>query len=58
METRQRLETWPVIDAEFEPTTPSPTAIPEETSPIAVEVKRRIPKPVQVASFIGGIIHG
>ncbi len=58
MDSYQRTETWPVIDAEFEPTAHIPTAIPEETSPIAVEVKRRIPRPVRVASFIGGILHG
>lgn len=40
METRQRLETWPVFDAEFGPTTGTHTVI-VESSPIPVSVKRR-----------------
>lgn len=64
METRQRPETWPVVDAEFEPVSASPkqsapvSASSKQSAPVSVVVKRRIPKPVQVASFIGGIFHG
>lgn len=41
METRQRLETWPVFDAEFGATSGTSTPEPSEPIPIPVSVKRR-----------------
>ena len=60
METRQRLETWPVFDAEFEPVSQSGpvSASLDQSQPVSVTVKRRVTKPVQVVSFIGGVLHG
>lgn len=57
METRQKLEVWPIVDAAFEPCAPVADAR-QVSETLHVEVKRRIPKVVQVTSFIGSVLHG
>lgn len=58
METRQRLEVWPIIDAEFEPMCAPVPHVAHVSETLHVEVNRRVPKPVQAISFMGGVFHG